>query len=95
VSRLTLARTGDSTQDRNLDELQRWAANAIQGQLGPRQHYASGSQRVTPAVANPRGRLTVYLSDNTVIIADGGLNSDGTWTVNPSGACTAQFIWLE
>ena len=95
MSRLALARTGDNTQDRNVDELQRWGATVIAGQLSPRQHYAAGIQRVTPAVRNPRGRITVFLSDNTVVISDGGLNSDGTWTVVPSGPCTAQFLWLE
>lgn len=89
------ARTGDPVHDRNLDEIARVLRDEHPpGQIGGTVSLASGANRIKPAVAHPRGRVTVFLSPGSVTITDVGLDSGGYWNLTASGAATARFLWL-
>lgn len=91
---LRLVRTGDQVLDRNFDELHRHLRDStLSGTVGDPVTLVSGTNRLKPSAANPKGRSTVFTSDGTVTISDVGLDAEGFWVVTASGPCTARFAW--
>ena len=54
---------------------------------------ATGDNEVTPTIAGPRGRITVFQSA-AATLTDQGLNSKGQWVVTASAPCRVRFIFV-
>jgi hypothetical protein len=91
-----IRRVQDEVTNTNFTEIGRVLAElsiAVLGRLTPLTAITTGANVITPTVAKPLARITVY-QDAVSSLTDGGLNTAGQWQITASAPCNARFLFF-